>query len=848
MSYFWDYLFNNQSANLENWQLGKAMNYAKDKIASVINVRSHAWCYSWYSAHLFGDPAQTLRLNVTNNPVTISNENPTNGAADMPLSLDILNVTIYDSDGQGISWTIETTPNIGSNSGINETNGIKACNISDLNYGTTYYWYVSATDGQIWTNKTYNFTTQSQYILNPPNNFTANPNSRFQIDLTWNKSDHTDYTYIEWNTFSSPWNQGEGNFIYNGSDSSTLHDGLGPNTTRYYQAWSWNSTDNIWSSSYSTCNASTFENNPPEIFDPNPINGSSDQNRSFLWTIQIQDDDGDSLGWSIECSNDQSNSSNGDQGGTKTLLLSSLDYDTTYIVWVNVTDGFDSDNKWYDFSTILAPDINNNPLLTEESPPNDSTGVQVSFSSLTIKIEDPDGDNFDWTIETSPNIGNNSGLNDTNGSKTCSISGLSYSTTYYWIVNAFDGTDWTNETYNFKTSSPPGSSSASSSGGGYIPPVNDNPIADAGGPYSGTVNESIQFDGSESSDNDGNIVSYQWNFGDGQAGSGEKTTHKYSKQGNYTVTLEVTDDDSGTDSDASYALIIQLAQNETDNSSDDVVVGDSVNDNELGGLQAFIEENLDSSVDEAPNVINFIIEGVTHKLIDIDNNGKYDYFYNTLIQSGTQLGFDKDQYYLIDIDDDGSWDYKYDFTQSSFALFTTIPEKETLNTFTLKPFNILIIAIVILSCILLLFILRKTSHETQPDSLDLNAEKLLAKQEHIHYFADSKDNPSDIDLTQFNQMQETLEEVQTNYDQPSKSQEDIVDDLILQHELLKQETLYENEQPVEDEDIYSEMHDRIDRLLIDRLLEENESKEETFDIDDLVDEILYSRNKNKPDN
>ncbi|MBE3088741.1 MAG: PKD domain-containing protein, partial [Actinobacteria bacterium] len=50
------------------------------------------------------------------------------------------------------------------------------------------------------------------------------------------------------------------------------------------------------------------------------------------------------------------------------------------------------------------------------------------------------------------------------------------------------------------------------------------------------------FDGSSSSDEDGTIVSYSWDFGDGSTGSGVTVTHTYSAPGNYKATLIVTDD------------------------------------------------------------------------------------------------------------------------------------------------------------------------------------------------------------------------------------------------------------------------------------------------------------------
>ncbi len=62
-------------------------------------------------------------------------------------------------------------------------------------------------------------------------------------------------------------------------------------------------------------------------------------------------------------------------------------------------------------------------------------------------------------------------------------------------------------------------------------------------PATGVVPLHVAFDGSASSDPDGTIVGYSWDFGDGQQGSGAKVSHTYSTPGTYTVTLNVTDND-----------------------------------------------------------------------------------------------------------------------------------------------------------------------------------------------------------------------------------------------------------------------------------------------------------------
>lgn len=82
---------------------------------------------------------------------------------------------------------------------------------------------------------------------------------------------------------------------------------------------------------------------------------------------------------------------------------------------------------------------------------------------------------------------------------------------------------------------------------------NSPAIADAGGPYEAVAGEEIIFDGSGSSDPDGDSpMTYLWDFGDNTTGNGVNPTHTYADVGIYTVRLTV-DDGSG-DSDSSVTM------------------------------------------------------------------------------------------------------------------------------------------------------------------------------------------------------------------------------------------------------------------------------------------------------
>ncbi len=86
------------------------------------------------------------------------------------------------------------------------------------------------------------------------------------------------------------------------------------------------------------------------------------------------------------------------------------------------------------------------------------------------------------------------------------------------------------------------------SGGGNIPPV-------ASFTYSCTDLD-CSFDGTGSSDSDGTVDSYSWDFGDGNTATGATASHIYATDGTYTVTLTVTDDGGSSDGDSQAVNVV----------------------------------------------------------------------------------------------------------------------------------------------------------------------------------------------------------------------------------------------------------------------------------------------------
>jgi len=104
---------------------------------------------------------------------------------------------------------------------------------------------------------------------------------------------------------------------------------------------------------------------------------------------------------------------------------------------------------------VYIPKIGGKCSLSSESPSDDTEDVSISTTTLSVDIDEPDNDLVYWYIETSPDIGSDEGWGETEGTKTCTVSGLSYDTEYTWWINCSDDVNWLNTEYNFTTEESP---------------------------------------------------------------------------------------------------------------------------------------------------------------------------------------------------------------------------------------------------------------------------------------------------------------------------------------------------------------------------------------------------------
>jgi len=190
---------------------------------------------------------------------------------------------------------------------------------------------------------------------------------------------------------------------------------------------------------------------------------------------------------------------------------------------------------------------------SKPSPKDYATGVTLRIT-LDVHIEDFDSDELtvyfykaDGTLidSNTPNPVRRVS-NDSNA--TCRFT-LGFSTTYAWYVVVNDSLlDNQSGPFIFYTAE--------------TPPNNKRPIANAGGPYYAETNQIVQFNSTGSSDPDGKIDFYRWNFGDNSTEIIKKSpTHNYSKVGKYTITLTVIDNNGSSVSDTA-TVFVTLGEND----------------------------------------------------------------------------------------------------------------------------------------------------------------------------------------------------------------------------------------------------------------------------------------------
>lgn len=193
---------------------------------------------------------------------------------------DSMSIKFYYDNGTG--WEQIGSTQTGGNGTYSQLTDIFTT------YGETYYWKVSVNDGHGHSvNMTYRFTLRE--IQDAPYDFEAHTFCDSQMNLSWTKPDYVDYVRIQRRTDNYPTTISDGLNIYNGTSEIYYDTSVTPGTIYYYSIWSYNSTDNSWSSDYSTSLELTAPSNPTSFtattVDYNTINLNWNKGTGAMTTL-----------------------------------------------------------------------------------------------------------------------------------------------------------------------------------------------------------------------------------------------------------------------------------------------------------------------------------------------------------------------------------------------------------------------------------------------------------------------------------------------------------------------------------------------------------------------------------
>ena len=179
--------------------------------------------------------------------------------------------------------------------------------------------------------------------------------------------------------------------------------------------------------------------------------------------------------------------------------------------------------------------VNKSPVIDSVIMPLGGGAFVGTPTTLGIGASDPDGDvlSYKWTCEEDPFI----------NSRT---------------ENVFEWTPTMPGTYYIQVTISDGVNEPVTRSMLIIVSITQAPPqAEISAPATVKAGREAIFSGAGSTDPDGNIISYTWNFGDGTTGSGSEVIHTYTNPGRYVVSLTVVDNSGLTDNAAVEVTVLE---------------------------------------------------------------------------------------------------------------------------------------------------------------------------------------------------------------------------------------------------------------------------------------------------
>jgi len=394
-------------------------------------------------------------------PYAPSNPNPADQAPSVPILTD-LSWTGGDPDGDSVTYNLYFDDEYPPETLHGEDLSGTTQNPPQLNYETAYYWKIVATDdhGEVRNGAIWSFTTETD--PNHPPNQPSNPDpangvnsASIQTNLSWTGGDPDPGDIVSYDLYFGEENPPETLYSENLSGTTQNLPQLNYDTAYYWQIIA---TDNhgavrngdIWS-------FITIVNHPPYA-PSNPYPSDQDSSLSIQSGLSWSSGDpdaGDAVSYDVYFDTVTPPVTRVAMAQSDTSFSQiSLQYETLYYWRIVATDnhGRTTTGDVWEFFTELPP--NDPPYTPWEPSPEDSSTHIVRDVTLSWRGGDPDlGQSvaYDLYVDTAspPLMQASAGQSD----NSYALSGLDYSTTYYWQVVSTDnrGESVSGPIWNFVT-------------------------------------------------------------------------------------------------------------------------------------------------------------------------------------------------------------------------------------------------------------------------------------------------------------------------------------------------------------------------------------------------------------